>query len=177
VEALQFHSNTVSLVQGQPFASHLGGQQFTSRGCTNSQWNRVSPVSIVSLHWWPPLGSAPTMGSFTRHSAGDVKSQLWSHIAFPSSIPLLGGPVPPPHSDWLEPQSSCWGEPCGGPAISLQYTSHWSNGSTVCSPNRGSAVHVPGRHKLTIEPVFSYLRCLATRLPFKSSYKASANHA
>jgi hypothetical protein len=35
------------------------------------------------------------MGSFTRLRANDVKSQLWSHIAFPSSIPLLAGPPPP----------------------------------------------------------------------------------
>ncbi len=34
---------------GQPFASCLGGQRFLSHGCTNSQWNQVSPVSIVSL--------------------------------------------------------------------------------------------------------------------------------
>ncbi len=38
---------------GQPFSFHLGDQQFASWGCTNSQWNRVSPVSDVSLHWWP----------------------------------------------------------------------------------------------------------------------------
>ncbi len=38
---------------GQPFASCLGGQRFASPGCTNSQWNRVSPVSDVSLNWWP----------------------------------------------------------------------------------------------------------------------------
>jgi hypothetical protein len=43
---------------GSPFASRLGGQWFTSQGCTNSQWNRVSPVNYVSLHypldWFPP---------------------------------------------------------------------------------------------------------------------------
>ncbi len=31
---------------GQPFASHLGVQRFESRGCTNSQWNQVTPVSM-----------------------------------------------------------------------------------------------------------------------------------
>ncbi len=34
---------------GQPFASRLGGQWFAYRGCTNSQWNRVSPVRAVLL--------------------------------------------------------------------------------------------------------------------------------
>ncbi len=33
--------------------------------------------------------------------------------------------------------------------------SHWSSRSTVCFPSRGSAVHVPGTHKLAMEPVFS----------------------
>jgi hypothetical protein len=35
---------------GQLSASHLGGQRFASWGCTNSQWNRVSHVSDVSLN-------------------------------------------------------------------------------------------------------------------------------
>jgi hypothetical protein len=34
---------------GQPFASRLGGQRFTFQGCTNSQWDQISPVSDVSL--------------------------------------------------------------------------------------------------------------------------------
>jgi hypothetical protein len=51
-EVLQFHSTTRShWSNGQSFASLLGGQRFASRGCTNSLWNRVSPVSDVSLHW------------------------------------------------------------------------------------------------------------------------------
>ncbi len=41
------HSLTGPL--GQPFASCLGGQWFASWGCTTSQWNWVSPVSVVSL--------------------------------------------------------------------------------------------------------------------------------
>ncbi len=34
---------------GQLFASRLGGQWFASWGCTNSQWNRVSFFSTVTL--------------------------------------------------------------------------------------------------------------------------------
>jgi hypothetical protein len=33
--------------------------------------------------------------------------------------------------------------------------SHWSSGSTVCFPSRGSAVCVPGMHKLAMELGFS----------------------
>jgi hypothetical protein len=37
----------------QPFASQrFASQRFASRGCTNSQWNRVSPDSAVSLQNW-----------------------------------------------------------------------------------------------------------------------------
>ncbi len=38
---------------GQPFTSRLWIQQYVSPGCTNSQWNRVSPVNAFLLHWWP----------------------------------------------------------------------------------------------------------------------------
>ncbi len=33
--------------------------------------------------------------------------------------------------------------------------SHWSSRSTVCFPFRGSAIRIPGMHKLTMEPGFS----------------------
>ncbi len=37
---------------GQPFASHHEGPRFNPRGGV-LMWNRDSPVSVVSLHWWP----------------------------------------------------------------------------------------------------------------------------
>jgi hypothetical protein len=43
------HSLTVP--EGQPFASCLGGQRFAYPGCTNSQWNLDSPVSAISLQY------------------------------------------------------------------------------------------------------------------------------
>jgi hypothetical protein len=91
------------------------------------------------------------MGSFTRFHANDVKSQLWSHIIFPGSIPLLAGPPPPCNSDQLEPLSSCGG---GGGALwrPCKFTpqqSQWSSGSTICFPSRESAVCFLG--KLTME--------------------------
>jgi hypothetical protein len=42
-------THSVTGLVGEPFSSCLGGQRFTSRGCTNSQWNWVSPVIDVSL--------------------------------------------------------------------------------------------------------------------------------
>ncbi len=54
------------------------------------------------------------------------------------------------------------------PVEALQFhfntQSHWSSGSTVCFPSRGSADCVPGMHKLTMEPGFSCSHCLATAL-------------
>jgi hypothetical protein len=123
---------------GQPFASHLGSQRFASRGCKNSQWNWVSPVSAVSLIGDPDvirsLASPPFSGCFTRLHADNVKSQRLRHSSVGASLgftptmwradliahhmPFLVPShslqvllLPSQHSDCLEPRSSCWGEP------------------------------------------------------------------
>ncbi len=84
---------------GQPFASCLGGQWFASRDAQthNGTWVFLLALSryIADPNMIDHLGSMPTMGSFTKLRTDNVKSQLWSHIAFPSSIPLLAGPPPP----------------------------------------------------------------------------------
>jgi hypothetical protein len=84
-------------------------------------WNRYSPVSVISLHWWPQHDSdhwlrRPSMGA----SLGSVPTMCkpgstWSHN---SSIPVSRSlQVPLPASQPKE--SASWGEPCGEPAISL----------------------------------------------------------
>ncbi len=52
-EALQSHSNTQSHWSiGSKFASRLGGSAVSVLGMHPlSQWNQVSPVSAVLLHW------------------------------------------------------------------------------------------------------------------------------
>ncbi len=103
---------------GQPFAFCLGGQWFNSWGCTHSHDGTRFFLLALSCYigdpdvidHWLALGSAPTMGSFTRLCADDVKSQLWSHIA-PSvlySTPCRSS-FSLQHSYWLEPRWSCWG--------------------------------------------------------------------
>jgi hypothetical protein len=153
---------------GQPFASCLGGQGFASWGCTNSQWNQVSPVSVVSLHWWPwPDWSLASPRLCADN--GKLHSALCRRCEKPAvithclpqfhSIPSESSSSSH-HSDLLEPQSSCLGGGGGGrPMEALQChsntQSHRFIESTVCSLSRGSAVRVLGMHELTMEPGFS----------------------
>ncbi len=87
------------------------------------------------------LASPPFSECFTRLRADTVKSQQLRHPSVGASrrqceeltwlyitcLPrfhstLCRSSSSSQHSDRLEPQSSCWGEPFGGIAISLQYT-------------------------------------------------------
>ncbi len=89
------------------------------------------------------LGSMLTMGSFTRLCADGVKSQLWSHIAFPGSVPLLAGP-PPPHNTVTDraPVKLLGGSHVEALQFHSNTQSHWSSGSTVCFLSRGiSGLH------------------------------------
>jgi hypothetical protein len=145
---------------GQPFASCLGVSKLHPGNTQTHNGTRFLLLALSRYIGDPnvirSLALPPFSGCFTRICANIVKSRLdhTSH-AFPGSIPFFVGPPPSQHSDWLEPWSSCWGEPCGGPAILLQYTVSLVKWSTVCFPSRGSAVCVLGMHKLTMESGFS----------------------
>jgi hypothetical protein len=75
---------------GQLFASHLGGQQFTSFtswGCTNSQWNWVSPVSVVSLQClifclWSPQSFEILVTELLQHLRRSSALNAHSHQTF-----------------------------------------------------------------------------------------------
>ncbi len=95
---------------GQPFASRPGGQRFASQACLNSQWNRVSPVNAVSLHWWPwrdPIGPLTLATGCVR------------------PIPITGGGG-----------GALWSS-CISHTFTM---SHWFSGLTVSSPPQGAAV-------------------------------------
>ncbi len=106
MEALQFYSTTQShwcsgsticfLSRGSAVRVP-GMHKLTMEPGFSYQHCLATLVTPMWLITGLALGSVPTMGSFTRHHPDDVKSQLWSHIAFPGSIPLLAGP-PPPHN-------------------------------------------------------------------------------
>jgi hypothetical protein len=100
---------------------------------------------------WPHPRFRANNGKLHRHRANNVKSQLWSHIAFHGSIPLF-------HvllllaTQWLvRARSSCWGgavwRPCNfTPTHSL--TGPVGEQFASCL---GVSVSRPGMHKLTME--------------------------
>ncbi len=86
--AISLHSDHVSLVQWtahflpvtrDPGSKPLGGLM----------WNRDSPVSIVSLHWWPwhdwsflwPHLRRGSSRTITRPSCQQCDNPTWSHTA------------------------------------------------------------------------------------------------
>jgi hypothetical protein len=86
-------------------------------------WNRDSPVSVVSLHWWPrhdwsslwPRLRRASSRTVTRPSCQQCDNPTWSHTAFLSRF----------HARCRSPfllhnrRSRLLGEPCGDAAISL----------------------------------------------------------
>ncbi len=85
-------------------------------------WNRNSPVSVVLLYWWPRhdwslwlcLRQASSQESL-GHYADNVIISLDLTQLFCPSFTLAAYPP----SGFTTDIVSCWGEPCGEPAISL----------------------------------------------------------
>ncbi len=98
VEALQFHSNTQSHWSSEStvyFPSKVSAvrvlemHKFTMKPGFSS-WRCLD--TLVTPTWLIiglALGFVLTMGSFTKFRTVNVKSQLWSHIAFPCSFSSL----------------------------------------------------------------------------------------
>ncbi len=160
VMALQFRSNTQShWSSGSTDCFPSRGQRFESQGCTNSQWNWVSPVSAVTLHWWPRRNwrwPSPRLHASNRklHLASRrrcEKPAVITHVFLQFHYTHCMSFSSSQHSDRLEPP--------GSPAEALQFhsntQSHWFSGSTISFLSRGSTVCVPGMHKLTMELGFS----------------------
>ncbi len=113
-------------------------------------WDRDSPVSIVSLHWWPrrdwsflwPRLRWAKSRTITRPSCLQCDNPTWSHTALLSQF----------HARCRSPfrlhnlQSRLLG---GGGAlwIACNLTSfspcHWSSGLPVCFPSQGTRVQIP----------------------------------
>ncbi len=86
--AISLHSYTVPLVQ---WSTHLlpimRDPGSIPRGVL--MWNRDSPVSVVSLHWWPqqdwslwPRLRRDSSQTVTRLSCRQCDNPTWSHTAF-----------------------------------------------------------------------------------------------
>ncbi len=112
-------------------------------------WNRNSPVSVVSLHWWPwcdwtlwPRLRRASSRTVTRPLYRQCDNPTWSHTAFLSRFhAYCRSPF------WLHiRRSRLLG---GGPVESLQShfiltMSHWFSGLPVCFPSQGTQVKSPG---------------------------------
>jgi hypothetical protein len=112
-------------------------------------WNRDSPISVVSLHWWPqrdwsslqPRLRRASSQTVTRPSCRqcDSPSHLISHsFSFPVSRSL----------QVLLPASQLTQLLGGSPVESLQShfiltMSQWSSGVTLCFPSQGTWVQIP----------------------------------
>ncbi len=113
------------------------------------RWNRDSPVSVVSLHWWPrrdwsslwPRLRRASSRTITRPLCRQCDNPTWSHTAFQSRFHArCRSPF------WLHNQRS---QMLGGsPVESLQShfiltMSHWFSGLTLCFPSQGTWVQIP----------------------------------
>ncbi len=105
---------------GQPFASHHEGPGFNPQGVL--MWNWDSPVSIVSLQWWPDVidhcglvwgghRPKPSLGRCTDN----VIIPLDLTQLFCPGFMLAGGPPSGFTTDIVSSWEELWGEP----AISL----------------------------------------------------------
>ncbi len=140
-----------------PFASRHEGPGSKPQGLL--MWNRDSPVSFVSLHWWPqhdwsfwPRLRRASSRTVTRPSCRECDNPTWSHTAF-----LVRFHAPCRSSFWLHNRHS---QLLGGnPLESMQShciltMSHWSSGLPVCFPSWGTQVQNP-RGGTYMKPGFS----------------------
>jgi hypothetical protein len=78
------HSSTGPVVH--PVASHHEGPRFNPPGVL--MWNLDSPISVVSLHWWPwhdrslwPRLRQASLRTVTRPSYRQYDNPTWSHTS------------------------------------------------------------------------------------------------
>jgi hypothetical protein len=133
-------------------------------------WNRDSPVSLVSLHWWPrcdwsslwPRLRLASSRTITRPSCRQCDNPTWSHTAFLSWF----------HARCRSPfrlhnrQSRLLG---GSPVDSLQShfiltMSHWSSGLPVCFLSQESRFKSPGGYLCETGILLLVLSCYSTFL-------------
>ncbi len=117
--AISLHSHTVPLVQWSPFASRHEGPWLNPQGGI-LMWNRDSPVSVVSLHWWPRCDWSlwhclrrASSRTVTRPLCRQCNYHTLSHTALLSQFHARCRSSFQLHNwhSWL------LGEPCGEPAI------------------------------------------------------------
>jgi hypothetical protein len=112
-------------------------------------WNRDSPVSDVSLHWWPrcdwsslwPCLRWASTWTITRPSWRQCDNPTWSHTAFLSRFHARCRSPFWLHNRWSR---LLWGSSVESLQSHFILTmSHWSSGLLVCFPSQGTQVQIP----------------------------------
>ncbi len=139
------HRSTGPVVH--PFASRHEGPGFNPRGIL--MWNRDSPISIVSLYWWPwcdlslwPRLRRASSRTVTWPSCWQCDNPTWSQTALLSRF----------SAHWRSSfQLHNWHSQLlgGSPVESLQYHCihiqfHWSSGPPIFFLSWGTRVQSPG---------------------------------
>ncbi len=111
-------------------------------------WNQDSPVSVVSLHWWPrcdwsflwPRLRRASSRTITRPSYRQCDNPNWSHTAFFPAF-TLAADLP---SGFTTTESAAGGSPVESLQSRFILTmSHWSSGPTLCFPSQGTWIQIP----------------------------------
>ncbi len=176
--AISLHSYTVPLVQWStcllPIMRDLG-----SIPRRVLMWNRDSPVSIVSLHWWPrhdwslgPCLRRALSQTVTRPLCQQCDNPTWSHTAL---LSWFHARCRNPPSSFTTDIVGCWGEPCGEPAISVQgepceepaISVHKSSGPPVWFLSWGTRVQPPGGYLCETGILLLALSCYNTELTWR----------
>ncbi len=131
------HSSTGPVVH--PFAFRHEGPGFNPQGVL--MWNRDSPVTVVSLHWWP-WRDWP----------------LWSRLRQLRPEPSLGRRadnviIPLDLTQLFCPSFTLTADPPSGFTTDMQF--NWSSGPPVCSCHEGPGFNPRGGGGTYVKPGFS----------------------
>ncbi len=140
------HNLTVPM--GQPFTSGLGGYGSCPRDALTLTMEPGSPVSNVSLHWWPQRNWSQTSlqaERFTRLPCHMVTTDItWlpqfhseccrSLLLFTTYWPVTA------------PVKLLGGRRVEALQLQPNIQSHWSSGLTICFPPIRATVCFPGMH-------------------------------
>jgi hypothetical protein len=184
VEALQFPSNTQSnWSSGSIVCFPSWGSALCVPGDAQTHYGTGILLIVLSRYIGDPdvirsLASPPFSGWFTKLPDNNVKNQRLhsSSVGTPLGFVLtmwradsiahhMPSPVPFHSLQALLLLATQWPVRApvkllgGSPVEALQFhsntQSHWSLGSTLCFPSRGSVVRILGMHKHIMEPGFS----------------------
>jgi hypothetical protein len=132
-------------------------------------WNRDSPVSVVSLHWWPrrdwsslwPRLSRASSRTVTRSSCRQCDNPTWSHTAFLSQFHARCRSPFRLHNHGVGGWGGALWRACN--LTSFPPIPHWSSGLTCLLPaTRDSGSNPLGGHKWNLDSPVSVVATVPT---------------